>query len=500
MINILMFRIVYLYTSITRYPIVLITISVFLTIYIYNIYEILYLYLTILTWIILLIFLNNNKIKICIIFTITIVIFIISLNVINQKKNISNFYDKEIYLKAKVVSYPYDTGLEQVVILRPILVKDNDLIINDVYGNIRIKLFKSVQLYRGQIIEINALIEEPPVFENFNYKEYLKSIGVYALAKDIEIISSFDVHSNINVEQIISKIKYDIIYKIRKYYSEPHAGLLLGILIGTREEFPGNFEENLSTTGTTHIIAVSGYNVTVIIGLILQLAGIIPRRIAIIFAYIVLVFFLLLVGTDNLPALRASIMGGFTLLGMVLGRRSIAISMLMLSALLMLITNIHIYQSLSFQLSFLATIGLIFISDHLNIGLFIGNIADELAVTMAAILITFPITFGKFGKVTLWAPLSNILVGPLVPIIMYIGFINLITMYINHNLAMFISYYVKFFLDIMIAIINNISTWPLADIKFTSNYTNLITNIYILLLFIFTLEMNYKKSHAKNSN
>lgn len=410
-----------------------------------------------------------------------------------EPDHIKNFSDQIYTVYGEVENYPYEKNGKIVFDLQPKILIKNQQIVKISKGKIRVSVDKFFQVNKKNKLSADIFLETPPSFDGFDYKKYLETNEVFALGKSVKNLKVIESEEDFFTEKI-QRIRTKLIESVRNDFSEPHAGLLLGILIGTREEFPGDFAQQLSATGTTHIIAVSGYNITVIIGMCLSLAGIIPRKIALIFTIFILILFITIVGTDNLPAMRATIMGVSVIIGMFIGRKSAVYSMLSVSVILLLISNPYVYKSLSFQLSFAATLGLILMADNIEKiipSIISGGIREELAVTFSAIIATYPITFSKFGSINIWAPLANVIVAPITPIIMLFGSISAFCYLVFNKGFMVVNFLAWLFLDIMVRAIELISTFPYARI-ILEEHLGIVSIIFLLLIILYIFESNFR--------
>ncbi len=219
-----------------------------------------------------------------------------------------------------------------------------------------------------------------------------------------------------------------IIYQV---LPEPQAGLLTGILFGVKASMSKSLYESLVATGTLHIIALSGQNISILIGIIsLILFQMVRRPIANILSLGMIVVFISFVGPSP-SVIRAGIMGAITLMGISLGRQIWPLVVWAATVASMLIYNPSWVADLSFQLSVMATLGILLFGEagpaarsYLGLirGLFYGLMAD-LRVTLAAQVFTIPIIMFAFGRISLVSPLSNLLIGWLIVPIMIGGFL-----------------------------------------------------------------------------
>ncbi|HEX2923936.1 MAG TPA: ComEC/Rec2 family competence protein [Chloroflexota bacterium] len=204
---------------------------------------------------------------------------------------------------------------------------------------------------------------------------------------------------------------------------EPHASLLSGILVGSRSRMPVEFRDALNVTSTSHVVAVSGFNVTVVAGIAQLLAlRLLARREATLLAIVAVWVYSLLTGLPP-SALRAALMATMGLLAILVGRGGDALSFLLFSGAVMVGLDPPLLYDLGFQLSFLATTGLVLLEPVLRTCLskLPGWLASSLSVTLAAQLATMPVLVSSFHTLSLVSPLTNLLIAPMLPGIMAVG-------------------------------------------------------------------------------
>ncbi len=335
--------------------------------------------------------------------------------------HIINFLGETGVITAEVLQPPKSSGSNQQVVLKPESIESKNITRQISGGLVQLSLPKySYLLSKGDRLNFAGKLEIPDsVVADFDYKAYLQAEDIYAVVRLPQNLAVSENHAT-----PLDNFRGLIINTVRRNLHEPDASLLLGMLIGTREELPAKLTEVLAATGTTHIIAVSGYNVTALSTLILSLAGVFPRRLLLYFTGIFLAGFLLLVGPENAPAFRAVVMGTGVLFGQYLGRKSAILNMLGLSCLVIFLQNPYAYASLSFQLSFAAVFGLVTIQPKLALlkpVLVPDNIFAELSTTVSANIATFPFLFAGFGNLNPSSPLINLIAIPIVPLIMFFG-------------------------------------------------------------------------------
>lgn len=242
---------------------------------------------------------------------------------------------------------------------------------------------------------------------------------------------------------------------------EPHAGFLSGILFGTRSAMTKELVDAFVTTGTIHIVALSGQNLSIFTGTFASwLSSFVSRRIASLLIIFMLVWFLWFVGPS--PSLiRAVIMGSLTLLAVIFGRRNLSLLSLVLAVASMLLLNPSWIGDLSFQLSVLATLGIILFG---GTGRSINIIVSDLRVTLAAQLFTTPLIFFQFHRISLIAPLTNILIGWTMPFLMGLGWIAAIAGHIWQPLGLLPAWAAWVLLTYVIRVVEITAIIPWASI------------------------------------
>lgn len=253
---------------------------------------------------------------------------------------------------------------------------------------------------------------------------------------------------------------------------EPHASLLNGILFGTKASMPNEFYQALVTTGTLHVIALSGMNITIMITLIAALTLFLGRRVSIILTIAFLVFFVLFVGPTP-SVVRAAIMGCMSLTAVYFGRQDWGMLGLFLAAGIMLLTNFSLISNLSFQLSFLATFGIILAGRSLKCQQGKGwlyklyfPLKENLALTLSAQLFTLPVLFYNFHRISLISPVSNLLIGWTVQPVMVLGLVTAIAGSIWLPLGMIPAWFTWVPLCYFINVIQLLARIPGASIQF----------------------------------
>lgn len=220
----------------------------------------------------------------------------------------------------------------------------------------------------------------------------------------------------------------------------PESELMAGILLGIESRIPEYLREAYRLTGTAHIIAISGFNISLLANTISRVFHhIFPSRIGALISIITIAIYTVLVGAQ--PAvLRAALMGILAIPAYLIGRKIIGVHALAIAAACMALENPYILWDTGFQLSFCATFGILTFIDYFTekTDIFLNKIAapsqkwllgiikENTLTTLCAQIATLPILFKHFGELPLIAPLVNMLILPLQPGLMLSGGIALV--------------------------------------------------------------------------
>lgn len=225
---------------------------------------------------------------------------------------------------------------------------------------------------------------------------------------------------------LFPEVRQSLDQRIAQMLPSPQAELLSGILLGQNKKLPGRLKLALRDTSTLHIVVASGQNLSMVAGFFLSFSGLIGRKKATVLGLLASIFYTLMSGMQ-LPILRAAIMFSFASLASFFGRERDGWWVLLLTAALMLLVNPAWITNLSFQLSFLATFGVIVISPIL-LKFFnrIPIISQDLAVTLAAQVMVTPVIAQNFHQISFVSVIANVLILWTISFIMILGSLMLL--------------------------------------------------------------------------
>jgi len=408
------------------------------------------------------------------------------------------FYDQ--YLEREVeesysnISQTEETIIEGIIAKEPSQKDGQKTIILDdllkegmsVKGKIQFKTYYPNEINYGDSIKASGLVVLPPELEDFRSDEYLKMKGVYRLLDKPKIIEVKEGPKS--VFSYIFKIKKIVLEQIRTILPEPHAGFLNGLLFGSKDGLPEDVLENFRISGITHIIAISGYNITLIITITLSLLCFLPRKKRLIISAIFIFVFTVFVGAEA-SVVRASIMGLISLLALFTGRTSSISTTLLISAFFMVLFNYRVLiYDVGFQLSFLATIGLVYVSPliekYFQVVPEFFAIRESLILTLSAQITALPIILYNFGNLSLVSPLANITCLPFIPISMFFGFIACLLSFISIKLATFVSLGAYLSMSSVLFISKTLAKIPFSEIQIPKFSPFVLVSYYLLISYL----------------
>ncbi|MFN8442701.1 MAG: DNA internalization-related competence protein ComEC/Rec2 [Caldilineaceae bacterium] len=369
-------------------------------------------------------------------------------------------FDKQatkVLMQGSVSSYPLlaDRLQKSTVQVTSILI---DGVEHPVSGEAQMSVRMRQKLAYGQPVVIRGRLVTPNEFDSFSYRDYLARRGVHSVVYDakIEILNGPNVGNPIKRWLYLFRSRGEAL--LNRLLPEPYAALANGMLLGIDAGIPDELYDKFNATGSSHVIVISGSNVALISMVFLALGKrIFGKRHAIWATLIAIAAYSLLVGGD--PAvLRASLMGGLVVVASTLGRRSTALVSLATACWVMTLVNPLTVWDVGFQLSSSATAGLILFTPSVEgffarlfrskstteqqpsearpeklqeeqpksflvriKDFFVGLFSEALIATLAANISTLPMVVYYFGRLSIVSILTNLLVVPVQPPILFAG-------------------------------------------------------------------------------
>ena len=316
----------------------------------------------------------------------------------------------QVIIEGKVARPPYFRGQNQYLELEDVRVIESPVFIK--LPEVRVRSYPAPRFFYGDRLRIEGRLTP---MATMRFPERVDLVG----------------QGGNRVKKALFKFRKHLEDIVCQALPEPEAGLLSGILLGSKHALSYEWEEIYKKTGLMHVVVASGFNITILVDFL----GALARPLRSIFSAVVpllgVVLFALMLGAEP-PIVRAAIMGMITLWGRSLGRPKDVLRTLLFSGLVMILFDPLIIDSLSFKLSFAASLGLILLASPLRECfklklLKFFKLDEHFFSTISASLFVFPIVSYYFGRAAIGSFLVNTLVLWVVPYSMFLGFVMVFT-------------------------------------------------------------------------
>lgn len=350
----------------------------------------------------------------------------------------------------------------------------------------------------GDRVDIFGKILAPEPFDGFSYDRYLARFDIYSVMyfPDITLRGS---EGGLAWYGKILTFKSSLEKTIEKYVSEPEASILNALIFGTRGGMPKDIQEDLSSSGIMHLIAISGSHITLLMAMLMAAAPYVrlSRTRAFYLITLAIMFYIIIIGAPA-SAVRAAVMGWLVLYAMKHGRLSqIFPSLVLAAAVMVLITPRILRDDIGFQLSFLSVWGMATFlplwEKKFERVPNVFEVKNIIFMTVASYIATLPLVVYYFGKISFISPLANIMTVPVFSVIFVstllalglVLFVPIAGQFVFFIPYLFVSYMIsagKFFADI-----------PFAYIDFKQPPMEILIGVYIVMIYFLYFR---KLSHA----
>ncbi|WP_193198398.1 ComEC/Rec2 family competence protein [Nostoc sp. MG11] len=351
---------------------------------------------------------------------------------------------------------------------------------------VTVPLLQITGLYPSQQIAVTGVLYKPKAASNpgaFDFQKFLKQEGTFAglIGRQVNILD-VDAKRKWGWWQVRERIVRSQV----RWLGVPEGPLVSAMVLGSKAvDLPYDIRDLFVQAGLAHALAASGFQTSLILGVILQLTKRFQKQTQFTCGLLGLIIFLSLTGFQA-AVLRAVIMGFAALVGLVLKRKVKQLGSLLLAASLLLLFNPLWIWDLGFQLSFLATLGLIVTVPPLveRLGWLPPAIASLIAVPFAATIWTLPVQLFVFGVVPSYSLLLNIVSTPLISIISIGGIISAIAALIWTDAGSFVAGILHYPTDWLIKLVEFFSKLPGNSVAVGSISTWQILTIYALIVLV----------------
>ena len=378
-----------------------------------------------------------------------------------------------------------------------------------VSGLVQMRTFRYPELAYGMRVVANGRLETPPENNDFSYKDYLARQDVHSII-ELPFVDVVAENEGNPVYATIFRLKHHAQTTIEQLLPAPQSALLTGILLGNDNNIPPDLAEDFRITGMTHIIAISGFNIAILIAILVGIADPwLPRKGAVLFAIVGITIYTILVGADA-SVVRAAIMGGIYLIAVRwLGRPNFALASLFLAAMIMTLIRPFTLWDVGFQLSFAATLSLMLFAtpltqwtekqllrtaDRRTTKKIMGIITEAIIITVAAQILTLPLMIGYFQQLSLISLLANALILPAQPAVMIWGGLATILGMISPVLGQFFGWVSWLFLTYTIELVRIFASLPGAAVSVDVSWTAIIIFYFMIgAITFYTLQPEPKR-------
>ena len=390
---------------------------------------------------------------------------------------------------------PQAISMEGVIVDEPDIRENNQkLIIQTKETKILVTTNVGNNYRYGDGVVFKGKLEKPENFitdqgKDFDYINYLRKDGIFYVMSypDIEIVSRGNGNK---IKSALFFIKNEFLEKINLATRQPESLLIGGLILGEKASFSEDLRKSFIDTGTIHIVALSGYNITIVAEWFMKLFSFLPIRFGIGAGILAILLFVLMTGGAS-TAIRAGIMATLALYARASGRNyDVARALLLAGVIMILINPFVLAYDVSFQLSFIATIALIFFTPKIEqYFLWVPKhfkLRDIVSVTFAVYIFVLPFILYKMGNLSLVALPANVLILPFIPLTMILGFLTGLLGVINYFLSIPFGYVSYLLLHCELGVINFFSQIPFASLiipDFPFWLTLLIYTYFIYRLF-----------------
>jgi competence protein ComEC len=444
-------------------------------------------YASLAIFLVMLAFLKNKKVIVFALASLSLILGIIRFSfAVPNYDRLDLFKDgkQDVVLEGFISSYPQRKDRTQTFYLNT---KDISRVDGSSVGDKVFIITSKINEYKyGQNLSLKGKLEVIENSDEFNFREFFISRGaIYKMM--VPEIRLKDGSSGNYFMKLIFDIRKSFEERIEDVFVEPFSSLVLGLLLGVKS-IPQDLMEIFNKVSLSHIIVVSGYNLSIIANFLKGIFSKFSRKLSFWIPLAGIIFFVVLVGAEP-PVVRAAIMAFCVLLAREKGRKADSIFALLFAGLIMVILNPFILRyDPGFQLSFISTLGILMFSDHLNTFLTRNKInqaiSELISSTLAAQFLILPLVLYYFERISLIGPISNFIVLPFVPLVMLFAFLASVFGFITFSLAYYLSLVPTLLMFLIIRLCEFLASLPFSSLNFRVSYITLFV-YYLIVIFIY---------------
>jgi competence protein ComEC len=287
------------------------------------------------------------------------------------------------------------------------------------YGGVLVSTRFFPRFQYGDVLELVGELHMPRA-EGFDYAEYLARRGVVSTGFFTGRLEESGGGNTWRNALIHLRDTYG--HALEWSLPEPEAALAKGMLLGQRADIPRDLTDDFNTAGISHLIAISGFNVMLLAGIVVaSFSPLTGRRQAVVAAIVIVLAYAAFTGASP-SVLRATAMALVVLGATLFGRQRSGFTAVAIAGAALVLWQPLIIADVAFQLSFAATVGIVLYAQRVRDALLsrlsglsqptASFLAENLAVTTVASIAVLPIIAGSFGRLSLVSLPANVVAGP----------------------------------------------------------------------------------------
>lgn len=355
--------------------------------------------------------------------------------------------------------------------------------VRTLHGKIMVKSPRYPEYVYGEELFIRCKFQSPPVLKGFSYADFLEKDDIFVFCGQPDISMMPSGAAGFSFWKLflssVYQLKKSLTSRINELFVEPDAGLVAGILIGQRRSISQEILDDFHRTGLMHILVVDGYKFVVMMSVLAYFSMNFSRRFRTFFMMTGVLCLVFLSGFSA-SVLRAAFMTSASLVAQALGRKGSGLQFLLLSAVIMVFMNSHIYMDPSFQFSFLSTLGLILFMPKIENfqqklikiygWIFLERIPKFIReiffITLVAQVFLTPLFLLQSESLSFISPVANVFVLPFLPWIMFFTITAIMLSYLSFPLGQICSFLVHIFIALILFLAQLFANVPFASIHF----------------------------------
>lgn len=361
---------------------------------------------------------------------------------------------------------------------------------------VQVSLKSSEQIKYGDRINLSGKMQN--IFDGSeSYGRYMRVSKIFYQMR-FATATVIENQSPSRLMTILINLKNEMIQKINNQLPAPESFLATGLILTGKGSLDTDLQNDFKRTGLIHIVVLSGFNVSIVAVVIMELLKFLPKVVRFVFGVFFMTCFCLMVGAGA-SVIRSLVMNIISIYGKLIGLNYRPIKGLFIAGLLMLVFNpMLLFFDPSFQMSFMATLGLVLLSDKLSNHLVFltekFGVRETISATLSTQIAVTPLIMHLSGVVSLISPITNILVLPLIPYTMLFVTVQMLSSYLTDVLTILTSCVSYFLLAYELKVVRFFSALPFSAIELETWdwYKTLLCYFVMILIYIFIHNRGYK--------